>query len=407
MKNFGRNSIRVVDKYLDYYADCSLFNLDFFANDETFEYVLVIPAYREGQSFIANLQRFSEAQKESALIIVVVNAPDNQEDARRENGNLLDLLKESGEVIASAGQSHLVKIGGICLLILGPMILPYREGVGRARKIGCDAALTLMRKGIINTPLLYSTDADAQLPADYFASGRRALLAHPNSSCLIFPFVHGRPHDVKERRAIKLYELRLRQYVAGLNYASSPYAFHTIGSTLALNAISYAHVRGFPKRSAGEDFYILNKLAKVGEVKHLAGDKIRLSARLSTRVPFGTGPALIQILENENARIFYHPQIFIHLRGFLVDYVAKIAGARAIGDVSYDKELCERTFRSFRGVDQLLENLRTRCVINDRIRAFHNWFDAFRTLKFIHFLREAKFPMCSFEEVCESRLNPL
>ena len=43
-------------------------------------------------------------------------------------------------------------------------------------------------------------------------------------------------------------------YVAGLAMAGSGYAHHSLGSTIAVHAKSYAAVRGYPKRSAGEDF---------------------------------------------------------------------------------------------------------------------------------------------------------
>ena len=77
----------------------------------------------------------------------------------------------------------------------------------------------------------------------------------------------------------RLYEYSLRYYVAGLTYAQSPYAFHTIGSTMAVNAEHYASVRGFPRREAGEDFYLLNKLAKVGSVHTLEENNAMRSDR--------------------------------------------------------------------------------------------------------------------------------
>ena len=109
-----------------------------------------------------------------------------------------------------------------------------------------------------------------------------------------------------------------------MKYARSPYAFHTIGSTMAVNAFHYAKVRGFPRRQAGEDFYLLNKLAKVGAIRQLSEEteceSIDIAARLSDRVPFGTGAATGKIMELEDpAReyLFYHPAVFGLLRGWL------------------------------------------------------------------------------------------
>ena len=125
-------------------------------------------------------------------------------------------------------------------------------------------------------------------------------------------------------RHTQLYEYSLRYYVAGLSYAGSPYAFHTIGSTLAVNAVHYARVRGFPRRQAGEDFYLLNKLAKVGSVRQLSAETdcepIDIAARRSDRVPFGTGAAVGKLMELENPAtefLLYHPAVFGLLRGWL------------------------------------------------------------------------------------------
>ena len=67
-----------------------------------------------------------------------------------------------------------------------------------------------------------------------------------------------------------------------MKYARSPYAFHTIGSTMAVSANHYAKVRGFPKREAGEDFYLLNKLAKVKTLGAQGCSRRRSGSHLTT-----------------------------------------------------------------------------------------------------------------------------
>ena len=66
--------------------------------------------------------------------------------------------------------------------------------------------------------------------------------------------------------ATKRYEQALTYYVEQLQQAGSPYAFHTLGSCIATPLSYYCHARGFPKKSGGEDFYLLNKLAKLGKI---------------------------------------------------------------------------------------------------------------------------------------------
>ena len=69
-----------------------------------------------------------------------------------------------------------------------------------------------------------------------------------------------------------------------------------------INAEHYAQSAGFPKLAAGEDFYLLNKLAKIGKIIPLKiiNQPIYIQARISNRTPFGTGPALDKIIDNSN-----------------------------------------------------------------------------------------------------------
>ena len=117
-----------------------------------------------------------------------------------------------------------------------------------------------------------------------------------------------------------LYEISLYYYVNRLKHANSPYAFHTVGSTIAVNAKDYALVRGTPKRLAGEDFYLLNKLAKTGLVLSSSSAPIELDARVSHRTPFGTGSSIdrIQRLSNPiEENLYYQPAIFELLKALL------------------------------------------------------------------------------------------
>src|SRR5690606_16125567 len=108
-----------------------------------------------------------------------------------------------------------------------------------------------------------------------------------------------------------------RHYVMGLRHARSPQAFHAIGSTLAIDADSYAAVRGMPRREAGEDFHLLAKLRKLGPIATAPTAPLGLRARRSARTPFGTGRAVARLLEDENAPMFEHPAAFDLLRGWL------------------------------------------------------------------------------------------
>jgi hypothetical protein len=253
------------------------------------------------------------------------------------------------------------------------------------------------------------------LPDTYFSAAGENAGAGARCSALVYPYRHvgGEGTDKAEvERATRLYELSLHWYVAGLKFAGSPYAFHTVGSTLAVDAASYASVRGFPRRDAGEDFYLLNKLAKVGAVRELEPGPdclpIEIESRRSDRVPFGTGAAVNAITRlPDPARDFrfYHPGVFGLLGAWLRSWPA--IQASGSHDFAQHVPLAPSPLRS-----ALLEGLvalKTGRALDHAFRhssdpagftrQMHTWFDAFRTLKLVHFLRDHGLPSVDFSRL--------
>jgi hypothetical protein len=233
----------------------------------------------------------------------------------------------------------------------------------------------LIAEGLIESAWIHTTDADAELPAEHF--DRVANLA-PGAA--VAPFRHVRGGDAATHEATLRYELSLRYYVLGLRSAASPYAFHTIGSLLSVAASSYANVRGFPRRQAGEDFYMLNKLAKLGPVHRLAGAPVRIRSRRSTRAPFGTGPAVVALLAGKPHEV-YDPRVF--------EVLGEVLRALAIApSLPSELLLANPELASWHeGARQLEQGYPAEQL---RMRV-HEHFDGFRTLKLIHAL-SARWP---------------
>jgi hypothetical protein len=263
--------------------------------------------------------------------------------------------------------------------------LPRRQGVGLARKIGCDLALALHRAGKLDSRWIHMTDADARLPRGYFE-----VAAPDDSAALAYPFTHGASgvHELDEAHA--LYEIHLRYYVIGLRWAGSPYAHHTIGSTLALDADRYAAVRGVPRRQAGEDFYLVNKLRKLGPIAVPDIAPIVLRARHSARVPFGTGHAVGRLVRGGEQRL-YHPQAFALLRRWL-------ALLEALDfDAVRDEPRLAAALETLAPREPLDRIVATAPPARRRAR-LHEWFDGFRTLKLLHALRDAGLASLPWQE---------
>jgi hypothetical protein len=195
-----------------------------------------------------------------------------------------------------------------------------------------------------------------------------------------------------QSEALQLYEISIRYYVLGLRRARSPYAFHTVGSTITFNAHAYATVRGFPRREAAEDFYLLDKLAKLGPVVTRPGEPTELAFRPSDRVPFGTGKGMRQIAEDmASGKPFQllHPECFENLGQWL----------HGLREFCVHRDVDKVRSALGGGLARLLEGQgafaaldvarRTRPEQRSLERHVHTWFDALRTLKLLHALRDA------------------
>ena len=398
-------------RYLERHIEPGLPNAP--AANKRWQYVLVIPAYNESSKLLQALAQIQASAK--VLVLLVLNRPDSNTD-RQTNSALREAITKLDPVDENGAEGYIYRLNNSVELFCydqeqlnGPN--PAAQGVGLARKAGCDIALLWHSQGAISSEWICSTDADALLPVDYFS---RLEQAGP-SVAAVYPFAHvpGKAENIN--RATALYEIRLHQYVLGLHYAKSPYAYHTMGSCIAVKGQHYCEVRGYPKRSGGEDFYLLNKLRKLGAISSLAGHCIELQSRVSHRVPFGTGPAVTKIIENnsgDESTLFYHPQCFEVLRAVLaIAEQFQVHEASELPHLLVDQGLHEEIAVA---ATEILHTMKIAKAIShcrkhgkskeQFLRQFHQWFDGFKTLKFLHRIRDNSFPMQSL--VGASHLQP-
>ena len=169
--------------------------------------------------------------------------------------------------------------------------LSPKQGVGTARKIGADIALLLLAENKLTTNRIF-LGRRYTLPRDYFNETLLKNYSMIHKQFNHYPYELNSPDEI---RALHAYEYYLDYYPAWLKWAGSNYGFPTIGSCFVFSLLSYAKVRGFPEKQAGEDFYLANKLAKVGKVSVSSNKPILIQEGKSTRAPFGTGPSIIEI----------------------------------------------------------------------------------------------------------------
>lgn len=351
-----------------------------------YDNIIVIPAFAEMEflpSTIESLSKSINKSVEKSLCLIVINNPPQKECSTvklEENQELLRVLRES--CIPNTAWIDASSIG---------KELTQKGGVGAARKIGMDAALTLLN--LDSDPLIFSLDADTMVESNYISAVRDYFKGNHEKFALTLNFIHQKGDNPEEEKAIRLYESYMRDYVDKLEVAGSPYAYYSIGSTIVCRAEYYLKAGGMRPKNGGEDFYFLQALRKLNPDKvigHIDATTVYPSSRASDRVPFGTGPRIEDIItgrrDNVPGRYLHNPRIFEEL-GKIIGIVenSDISGALDLWYQDLSGIACEFLDScDFRKVwPKILDNTPDD---PEKIKwAFHTWFDAFRTLKFIHF----------------------
>jgi hypothetical protein len=385
-----------LDKYLRLYAEDEIGLAA--SLSQHWQQVVCIPVYDEAELLPPLLQRL---QKESELLcILVFNSPADSlaEEGKHRTQELAQTLIKNFPLEHEIDNTcHLLQLNtdNSHLLLIQRFGLLAHEGVGKARKIACDLACKLIADARIESKWIHNTDADVTLPDDYFEQK-----PDPTFAAAIYRFRHVLNPDSLLQQAMHLYEYSLHYYLAGLAHAGSPYAYYTIGSTLLINHQFYAKVRGFPKRSGAEDFYLLNKLVKLAPVKQLDSEELLISSRISSRVPFGTGPALQQIIRlNEPKRSydFYHPNCFEYLK-LLLERFPHFRQTQHWQTLISDELLLKYLEKT--GFEDTVLHARKHASTDAVFeKHLHDWFDALRSLKLIHWLRDNGLSSISYHEL--------
>ena len=418
--NISKSAIRYLNNYCE--PEALPENLNYFLQlpKNYYNSALIIPAFKEDISLLDNLKSLPiiKIKNQKILVILIINAPDNASITDINiNTKLIKYINANIPKISNIinNISNYKLTDNHDLLVINKSI-PAKQGVGLARKVANDIAFTLFTYHIISNSWLYQTDADTTLPENYFDYIPKQISSKnfKNIAAAIFPFKHiYDKNDKKLTNAINIYENYLNNYVEKLKEANSPYAFHTLGSILAINAEHYAQSAGFPKLAAGEDFYLLNKLAKIGKIISLEiiNQPIYIQARISNRTPFGTGPALNKIIDNTNntqnqdiikkyeplkpmaidalkivIKIFNSPPENSKIKQILGNHIThNIYLQKRINNLN---KLNNKNYPIWQILKDLgIENWIKKCPKNSNqkqlISQYHQWFDGLKTLQFV------------------------
>jgi len=342
--------------------------------------VVVIPCFNE-PNLIDSLESLRKSERPGAtheVIVVLNSAADAEESIIHQNERT---LRDAQAWIEGQPEPrlkvHLIDARG----------LPSRHaGVGLARKIGMDEALRRFDDmGMMDNGVILCFDADCSCAPNYLRAVDEHFRTHAMSPACSIYFEHPLEGEWEGEiyEAIAAYELHLRYYVQALRYAGFPHAYHTIGSSMAVRARAYMEQGGMNRRQAGEDFYFLHKLIPLGGFTELQTTAVYPSPRPSNRVPFGTGRAVSEWLQQPKTKT-YPFKAFDDLRLFL----------QSVPSLMTEPELPTapesiRTFLRQQNFETACEQIRGHTATSGAFtKRFFRWFDGFRAMKFVHHARD-------------------
>lgn len=361
--------------------------------------VVTIPANKE-VNLISSLQSLKNCflPQGSIEVVVVINQPENAEpEVHILNKNCFKQAKQWSD----QNSSHQLQFH-----ILFCNDLPKKHaGVGLARKIAMDEAVR--RFELVKNPkgIIACFDADSTCDTNYLVELYNHFHNHPKTPACSIYFEHPLNGKLDSRiyQAITDYELFLRYYIQGLRFAGFPMAFHTIGSSMAVRSDAYQKQGGMNRRKAGEDFYFLQRIFRLGNFTELNTTRIIPSPRVSDRVPFGTGKAVAD-WQSEQKLDAYDPKVFIDLKTF-IKHVPRFF-AKNVKEILKDLPKSINEFLLQNDFEHELNRIKRSSKSSEAFqKSFFHWFDGFKVLKYIHFARDRYFPNISIAAGATSLLK--
>lgn len=349
------------------------------------ELIVVIPCFNEPNAIgsLTSLYNCDLPECQIEVIIVVNHAVDEAVELKKVNADTLGLINEW---IASHHKKD------FSVFTIEATDLPIKHaGVGLARKIGMDEAVRRFDFVNNNKGIIVCYDADCQCSPNYLKEIYQYYKTHTETNAALVYFEHPLDgnFDDKIYEGIINYELHLRYYKNALRFAELPYCFHTVGSCITVTSEAYQKQGGMNKRKAGEDFYFIQKIFALGPISEINTATVIPSPRPSDRVPFGTGKAIGSILKTGNSNyLTYNPQSFVDLRLF-ARKVPELYHEDNFESILIELPISIQNYLNTIQFSDHLNKIKNNCSSETQfLKSFYNWFNAFMTLKYVHFSRD-------------------
>ncbi len=358
--------------------------------------VVVIPCFREPDILqtLQSVSRCALPDRHVEVIILINHSEVASDNVKAQNHQTRQEIDEWIKIHTA---------GKLKFFALGPVELMKKwAGAGLARKYGMDEAVS--RFNLLSRPegIIVSLDADTLVDENYLPEINNYFRKNPSHAGATIKFKH-RTEGLEEKhlQGICLYEKYMDYYKQAMGYTGYPYPMFTIGSAFATTAGAYVKRGGMNRRQAGEDFYFLQNLVQIGTVGEITSTTVYPSARLSDRVPFGTGPVLQKWMRGEeNLSKTYCYKAFVDLKQFFnkINLLFRISVQNYESLLSALPQPVEAFLRED-GFWQELTDLNQNCatLTSFHLRFYHK-FNAFKILKFLNFTHGKFYQKAGLEE---------
>lgn len=387
-----------IDNYFKRFASRETLILE--AIDPSCEIIIVMPCHNE-PDLIGTFESLLKCRMPSTLVevITVVNQKAGSEASTlgQKNSETIETFKQFNQELRHENiKFHLIEA----------LDMPTKHaGVGLARKIGMDEALRRFDSIGINGTIV-CLDADCRVSENYLTTiAKEFTQSSAGLGEVHFEHQFELEEDISLKNGIINYELFLYYYVEGLRKAGFPNAIQTIGSCMLVKASTYAKHGGMNKRKAGEDFYFLHKIIPHEEFIEVANATVYPSCRTSDRVPFGTGKAQQDWLNQDTQDyLTYDPRIFYELES-LFNSVESLF-QNDIDTVISELPEVPRDFINHHDFIDKIDLIKSNCKnLAQFQKQFFIWFDGFICMKFVHFVRDNYYENIPIDRAVSELMN--
>ncbi len=359
--------------------------------------IVVIPAYDE-PFLLLSLMSLKKCDLPVCDIEVIVIINDSEKtDADIKKGNF-ELYKQANDWALNNSKPRLK-----FHILYFPDLSAKHAGVGFARKIGMDEACWRFGKLKNRNGIIACFDADSKCETNYFKAIETHFKNNPKSPACSINFEHpvfGADFEPETYAAIVDYELHLRYFVEAQRWSGFPFAYQTIGSSMAVRVHDYQKQGGMNRRQAGEDFYFLQKFIELGNFTECNSTIVMPSPRPSHRVPFGTGKAVNEIVKSKGDYDTYAPESFVDLKAFFkkVDVLYKIEENELNAFLESLPESVSTFLQTIQFKKKVIEIKNNTTNLKAFRNRFFRWFNAFQLMKFMHYSRDNYYKNISVQE---------